>query len=135
MNYEEQHMQMQFVEYLLWRNILHFNHSPNEGKRDPREGNKNKRMGTSPGFPDLEIPLPCNGKHGLYIEFKTEKGSLSPQQREWLNYLNEQGYTAEVARSFDGAVDILKEYLGEKQYVSNKERQLFKHPRLDDKLP
>ena len=103
-------MQMQFITYLLWKK-LPFNHSPNEGKRTAQEGNKLKRMGMSRGFPDLEIPLPVHGKHGLYIEFKTAKGRTSPEQTEWLDLLNRSGYVAEIARSFDDARQILENYL------------------------
>lgn len=110
MTYAEQDMQMKFITYLQWRKIP-FNHSPNEGKRTPQEGNKLKRMGMSKGFPDLEIPLPCNGKHGLYIEFKTASGKVSPEQQAWLDRLNKSGYVAQVARSYAEAEKILERYL------------------------
>ena len=113
MTYAEQETQMQFINYLRWRHIK-FNHSPNEGKRSPQEGNKLVKMGMAKGFPDVEIPLPCRDKHGLYIEFKAGKGKLSPEQKEWLEYLEQQGYVAKVARSFAEAQKILNEYLGEK---------------------
>lgn len=110
MSYEEQTIQMQFINYLRWKRIR-FNHSPNEGKRSPQEGNKLVKMGMSKGFPDLEIPLPAGGNNGLYIEFKTKKGTLTFEQKKWLEYLNNNGYVAKVARSYDEAVKILTAYL------------------------
>ena len=111
MNYDEQWMQMRFVQWLEWSK-LPFHHSPNEGKRSPQEGNKNKRMGTSKGFPDMFIPVPSQDKHGLFIEFKSKNGALSPEQKEWMQKLNDYGYTAVVARSDVEAINLTNLYLG-----------------------
>lgn len=107
---KEQVTQMQFVNYLRWKRIR-CNHSANEGKRTAAEGNKLVKMGMSKGFPDLEIPLPVGNKHGLFIEFKTSKGTTSFEQKKWLEYLNNSGYVAEVARSYTEAVNILTRYM------------------------
>lgn len=111
MNFDEQKMQMEFIEYLNRIGIKFYNHSPNEGKRSAKEGNKNKKMGTQRGFPDLEIPYPANGKSGLYIEFKTKKGTVQPEQNNWLSYLNSKGYVAVIVRSFEDGCEVLKSYL------------------------
>lgn len=111
MNYEEQRTQMLFVEYLQRIGIWYFNHSANEGKRTAQEGNKLKKMGMSKGFPDLEIPLPRGDKHGLYIEFKSETGKPTPEQKRWLEYLRKQGYEAILAYSFEEARKGLHSYL------------------------
>ncbi len=76
------------------------------------EAVKLKRMGISPGFPDIEIPLPIAPYHGLYIELKrVSGGKVSDVQKEWLEYLRSQGYYAEVAKGFEEAKAIVLNYL------------------------
>lgn len=71
-----------------------------------------KRMGVSPGFPDVEVPLPIGPFHGFYIEMKRQKGGkVSEEQREWINYLKDKGYYAEVARGFEEAKEMFNYYL------------------------
>ena len=86
--------------------------SANGGKRTVYTGAKLKRMGMSPGFPDIEIPLPAGRYHGLYIEMKRKDGgTLTHEQADWLNYLNGEGYCAQVAHGFDEAKQIVLRYL------------------------
>jgi len=70
-----------------------------------------KREGQKKGVPDLVLACPRNGYHGLFIELKTAKGRVSPEQSEWLQQLSEQGYRAEVCRGADAAIKTLQEYL------------------------
>jgi hypothetical protein len=71
-----------------------------------------KRMGVSKGFPDIEVPLPSGHFHGFYVEMKALKGGkLTPEQQEWLNYLRDKGYYAEVARGFEIAKEMFLHYL------------------------
>lgn len=86
-------------------------HIPNESKRSAAYGAKLKRMGLSPGFPDLFIPQARNGSHGLFIELKTATGKVSKEQKEWLALLREEGYTAYICRGFNSAVAAINEYL------------------------
>lgn len=65
------------------------------------------------GVPDIFIPVPAGGYHGLWIEMKREVGGvLSCEQRKWLDRLNADGYRAIVAKGADAAVEQIKEYLG-----------------------
>ncbi len=85
--------------------------SANGGSRNLLEAMKMKRMGVSPGFPDVEVPLPCGHFHGFYIEMKRQKGGkVSPEQAEWLEYLRSKGYYAEVAYGFDEAKTMWEFY-------------------------
>lgn len=96
----------------LWKQGIRVSASANGGSRNLLEALKFKRMGVSPGFPDIEIPLPSGSYHGLYIELKREKGGkVSESQTEWLNYLQEKGYYAKVAFGFEDAKRIVIEYL------------------------
>src|SRR5690348_2099081 len=52
---KEQEEQFVAVAWLKRMGIPH-HHSPNGGSRDIREASKFKRLGVSPGFPDLFIP-------------------------------------------------------------------------------
>lgn len=65
---------------------------------------RNKREGLRPGFPDLII---CSKyKYCLYvIEIKRQKGGrVSPEQKEWIDALNEiDGIVATVCHGFDAA--------------------------------
>lgn len=49
-----------------------------------------------PGYPDLTL---CHAEHGvIWAELKTEKGRVSPAQREWLDHLTAAGQTAVIWR-------------------------------------
>lgn len=81
---------------------------------------KAKKQGMKKGYPDLFLPVARGGYHGLFIELKANyrmgtkqvKGRVSKEQLEWLEKLNNEGYKAVVAYNADGAISIIKEYLG-----------------------
>lgn len=120
------------VKLVNWCNSVRFgdemlgeylHHSPNEGKKETRisktgrvycpQGQKNKNMGTRKGYPDLMIEIARQGYHGLRIELKKKKGGrVEPEQREWIERLNRQGYKAVVARGLDEAKQIITDYMG-----------------------
>lgn len=84
---------------------------PNGGHRNMLEALKFKRMGVSAGIPDLCIPIPSGTYHGLYIELKRVKGGkVSAYQSDWLLFLREKGYYAEVAHGFDEAREMVLHY-------------------------
>lgn len=85
-------------------------HIPNEGKRSASYGAQLKRAGMRKGFPDLFIPVPRKGYHGLFIEMKFGKNKTTAEQDKWLALLNSQGYLAVVCRGFEEAVTALKKY-------------------------
>jgi hypothetical protein len=63
--------------------------------------------GSDPGFPDLVLACPVRGVR--YIECKTEKGRVRPEQRRWLAILQASGQRAFVARPRD--VDAVERLL------------------------
>lgn len=84
---------------------------PNGGHRHHAEAARLKLEGVRAGVPDLFLPVPAGGKHGLFIEMKREKGGrLSPEQKDWLAHLNEQGYRAEVCKGFEAAKAVIQDY-------------------------
>lgn len=101
------------IEYCELKHIVVV-HIPNESKRSLAYGAKMKRMGLRKGFPDLLFPTPCKGYHGLYIELKRNKDSKpTKEQLQWLYYLNEQKYKAELCYGADEAIKVIEEYFGE----------------------
>lgn len=89
---------------------------PNGGSRHPIEAANLKRQGVKAGVPDVFLPVPRGGYHGLFIEMKRKKGGrLSPEQRVWLDLLNRLGYRAVVCNGFEAARTEIETYLrGEK---------------------
>jgi hypothetical protein len=107
----EDEEQIKFVTWLTKQGIRHAA-SGNGGSRHYYEAAKLKRMGLSAGYPDLTIPYPAGGYHGLYIELKRQKGGkLSDAQIHWLTFLREQGYWAECCAGADDAIALVKHYL------------------------
>ena len=74
---------------------------------------KLKASGLSTGFPDLEVFL-GNGK-SLYVEMKRKKsGVVSEAQKKWIDWLNDNGYSAKVCKGADEAIEYVKGFLDEK---------------------
>ncbi|BCI60837.1 VRR-NUC domain-containing protein [Solibaculum mannosilyticum] len=93
--------------------LLH--HIPNGGKRDKVTASILKREGVKPGVPDLCLPIPRGGYHGLYLELKAGNNVPTDNQLWWLERLSEQGYWAGWCVGADEAIKTIKKYLeGEK---------------------
>ena len=85
---------------------------PNGGQRSPRTAARLKAEGVRAGVPDVCLPVPRGGMHGLFIELKRPGlHSVSPVQREWIETLSAYGYRAEVAVGWDAARELIVEYL------------------------
>jgi len=103
--------------YLKWLNFQHpeifevTSSFPNGGVRDPRYGARLKREGMKKGFPDLGIFSPRGQYHGMFIEFKNEKGRVSPEQKEILYKLQAKGYLCVICKSIEEAINLTNEYL------------------------
>lgn len=105
-----------FVRYCDLQNILCV-HVPNEF---PLGGLRNKfayinmlkSQGYKKGFPDL-IVFAKNEKHDiLFLEFKREKGgTVSKDQKNWIEWLQTAGYYAKVVKGNKEAVEVLNNYL------------------------
>jgi len=93
-------------------------HIGNEGKRKKQQIGAYKAMCRfNTGFPDLFIPVPMHGYHGLMIELKisgnTARSKASEEQMEWLCYLSGQGYRAAVCKGLHAAqAEIISYYEG-----------------------
>lgn len=95
-----------------WPELAMLFHIPNGGKRGKAEAARLKAEGVSAGVPDLCLPAPRGGYHGLYIELKRIKGGeVSKNQKEWLALLNRQGYFAAVCFGWQEAARAITKYL------------------------
>jgi hypothetical protein len=92
---------------LFW---LH--HIPNGGQRDKREAYMMSQQGVRKGVADLFLPSPRQGKHGLYIELKTDSGVQSPEQKKFQAHVESEGYQYELCRSWEAGKEVLIQYLG-----------------------
>ena len=85
---------------------------PNGGKRGKMEAMRLRLEGVCPGVPDLMLPTPRGPYHGLFVEMKrTKGGSVSKEQKDWIAYLQAQGYQAIVCRGFEEAKREIECYL------------------------
>jgi hypothetical protein len=136
----ENRIQIEFMNYCRWMAKFHderfalVHHVANGGLRSKREAATFKLMGVVPGIPDVFVPMvsieSTTGKlepvgdnfcgftdykiyHGLYIEFKTDRGSLSKEQKRIIPLLESQGYKVEICRSAEEAIQVVEEYLCE----------------------
>ena len=94
--------------------LLHAN--PNGGKRSRIEAAIMKGEGVTAGVPDLELNVPSCSFPGLFIEMKSEKGTLSESQRNVIIELENQGYKVAVCRTFDEFKQTIESYLEKTRY-------------------
>lgn len=91
-------------------------HIPNERKATLRVLAELERQGLKKGFPDNFIAEPRKGLHGLFIELKRAKKSLSrvsKEQKQWVAELRNKGYAACVCYGAQHAIRVISDYLEE----------------------
>lgn len=79
---------------------------PNAAKRTPWAVRQAKKEGLAAGFPDL-IALAPGGKVA-FIELKSPKGRLTPNQSEWLALLGDMGFPVGVFRDVETTIAWLR---------------------------
>lgn len=84
---------------------------PNGGWRAKRTAAAMKAEGAQAGVPDYLLPLARGGYAGLAIELKTATGRVRPEQRAWLAHLEGQGWQVAVARGWEQAWDVARDYM------------------------
>ena len=91
---------------------IFFHAIPNGGRRDPLEAKRLKDEGVRAGVPDIFIAEPRGPYHGLYVEMKRIKGSVtSKAQIECMGILEDKGYLCVVCKGFKEAKEVFHEYL------------------------
>lgn len=88
-----------------------WNHCPNGGFRNAKEGASLKAQGVKAGFPDIAIFEPRGSFHGLFIELKKDGEKPRGNQLIWLNSLHIKGYQTAWTDSLDEFIEIVDNYL------------------------
>lgn len=84
---------------------------PNGGKRGRTEASRLKGEGVRSGVLDVHLPVPRGGCAGLWIEFKSASGALSPEQRDEIPALVADGFAVAVMRDPFKAIELTERYL------------------------
>lgn len=106
----EHKIQVALCDYLAigGRKDLHWFAIPNGGHRHIRQAVKLKNEGVRRGTPDMCFLLE-GGRVG-WLELKTKKGSLSPEQREFRDKAQGLGHLWAVINNIDDAIHTLSEW-------------------------
>ena len=130
MKHIESAYQTQVVEWSRWAfkaNPARYPHlemlhcSLNGVKLSGTQAKIAKGQGMLSGVPDLFLPVPKNGFHGLFIEMKSEKGRLTDNQHWFLTNADSLGYKTAVCYSAKEAISAIQAYYDEetiKRYYS-----------------
>jgi hypothetical protein len=109
----EHAMQIALVQHLRYRarcNVV-YAHCPNGEQRNPRTGAKLKAMGVLPGFADLMLFWPQDGKlQALFLELKVRGGRMSPEQEHFAAAIRSTGAHYHCVDSMDAALGLLKAF-------------------------
>lgn len=89
---------------------------PNGANKSIASAVKFKREGLRAGVPDLFLALPMLYKssatfHGMFIEMKAQKGTVSKEQREYHNLLRHMDYNVITAFGADEAIRAIQVYV------------------------
>ena len=87
---------------------------PNGGSRHKLEAKKLKAEGVRAGVPDLQLVVPRNGLHGLFVEMKRRNGvpsDIKQEQKDWHYKLRQKGYAVTVAFGYEMAKQAITDYL------------------------
>lgn len=101
----------------LYPDALDLHAIPNGGLRTKGTAAKVKMEGALSGVWDLFLPVPVETKdpyftwHGLYLEAKAGKNTLTPEQEAFGERRIEQGYACGVFRDDVRFVELICEYL------------------------
>ena len=87
---------------------------PNQGPGRRNRGYLHSliRQGLKPGVPDLFLPVARGRHHGMFLEMKYGRGTVSANQECWLKWLGEQDYHTAVCWTYEEARDAILSYLG-----------------------
>ena len=112
--YEESRIQIECVRWFKYQFPLYKSclfAIPNEGKRTPQAGKRDKDMGVLSGVGDLFLMLSRKGYHGMFLECKAPKGVISENQRNFGLCALSYNYSYDVFRSFDQFKLIVENYM------------------------
>jgi hypothetical protein len=82
---------------------------PNFGKRNPKNA---AAEGITAGLWDVSIDIANLGYNGMKLEFKSEKGKLTKEQKSMKDLYLKAGILCFVCKSFEYAQNLTTKYLG-----------------------
>lgn len=85
---------------------------PNGGQRGKYEAKIMKAEGVTPGVADMILLVSRKGYGSLCIEFKTQIGRQSKQQKQWQHIAEVCGNKYVVVRSLEEFIKTVTAYLG-----------------------
>lgn len=91
-------------------------HIPNGGSRNAREAHNLKMQGVRAGVPDLHLPVARGGYHSLWLEMKYGKNKPTALQKEYMEFLKNEGHCVHVCYSADEAIETICDYLNLGEY-------------------
>jgi len=104
-------IQKMVVSYL---NLLKVGHAVIKIDNEGSKGRGKAGLGLRPGASDIFIARGRHGKFGFWLELKSKKGVLKPNQLKFFEDMERENYYTAVAWSFDEAKDHIDWYLLEK---------------------
>ena len=84
---------------------------PNGDWRGFKTAKKLKAEGLKPGIPDISLPIPRGGYHGMYLELKNARGSVKADQWRIMIELHKHGYFVALTNSLTKAQCLVLQYL------------------------
>lgn len=84
---------------------------PNGGQRNKIVASKLKAEGVRKGVLDVHLPVQSGGCAGLWLEFKSSTGRLTPEQRDEAAQLASDGFCVAVCHDTLDAIDITTKYI------------------------
>ncbi len=115
-NPSEESIQADFFSWLFinegrFPDLALFHSVPNGSYKSVTARMLHKRTGLKAGVPDTHLPIARGEYIGLWIEFKSKTGKVSPEQKEWCMRLLSRGHRVELCRSWIAAANVTIEYL------------------------
>lgn len=87
----------------------------NDSQTNKIRGSMLKAEGVKKGVPDIFLPVPLSGCHGLYIEMKVadnKKGRPSAEQLAFLDNVGKLGYGYAICYGAEQAKKVICQYYG-----------------------
>ena len=117
MKHMEAEQQKQVVTWARWASksgkypMLEMLHcSLNGVKLSKTQASIAKAQGMLSGVPDLFLPVPKNGYHGLFIEMKYGSNKVTENQEKFLQNAANVGYAVSVCYSAQEAIKRIEDY-------------------------
>lgn len=107
--HEEEDLQKRVVGRLRLARLL-FCHVTNEGDVPVQYRSKLVSLGLESGVPDLLIftPPPIGAFPGLAIELKSKRGTVTKNQKRWLDTMQDLGWATLVARDHETVTQAMR---------------------------